>query len=76
MIHFDDVTFNAVATPFCANDLVPVVVELAKVSVSELIAIDKACEVSFTNVTVAPTGNAIVPLAGIVKVLVFVSAAG
>lgn len=71
------VTLIAVATPFSASVLLPVVPSHASTSVSVVIAIVMSPQlVSFTNVIAVPIGYATDELAGIVRVLAVVSALG
>jgi hypothetical protein len=76
IIHVVVVSFNAVATPYCANDLDPVVPAPARYNVSVVMAIVTTEALILTNVNAAPMGNASVPLAGIVNVLALASLDG
>ena len=49
-----EVIFIAVAIPYCANDLLPVVPVPAKYIVSLVIAIVTTCEVMLINVNTVP----------------------
>jgi hypothetical protein len=73
--HVVEPVFIAVATPFAANVLEPVVPAPANVNVSVVIAIVTVL-IAFTNDTTVPTGNATEPLAGIVNVLAVLSDEG
>ena len=52
--HVVEVSFRAVATPYCARVREPVVPALARYIVSLLIAMVTACEVMFVNVSTVP----------------------
>ena len=69
MIHVVDVILSAVAVPYCANVLLPVVPVPPKYIVSVVMAIVIALVDIFTNVTAVPVGNATEPFAGIVIVV-------
>ena len=71
-----DVTFVAVATPNCANVLVPVAPVGHQVRVSLVIAIDTKFVVWLIKVIVVPTAYATLALLSIVKVRAFASAVG
>jgi hypothetical protein len=62
------VSFIAVAEPYCANVLVPVVPAVLKNIVSDVIAILMAVADIFINISVVPIGYATDALAGIVYV--------
>ena len=58
----------SVAIPFWESVRVPVVVVLASVIVSVVMATDRLVELVLTIITVVPSGKATVPLAGMVNV--------
>lgn len=60
--------FTAVAIPFAARVLVPVVVVFARRRVSVVIAIDRDTDGAVMNVMVVPIWKATLPFAGIVTV--------
>ena len=77
MVHSVEVILTAVADPFAANVLEPVVPGPARRRVSVVIAIvTTPAAFWLTKVTAVPTGNATEPLSGIVNVLAVVSADG
>lgn len=75
MIHLVDVILRAVAMPLAASVREPVVPAPINVMVSVVIAIVTVLT-SLTKVIAVPTGYATLPFAGIVNVLLLVSAAG
>jgi hypothetical protein len=71
-----EVIFTAVAIPYCANDLLPVVPVPAKYIVSVVIAIVTTCEVMLINVNTVPITYATEEFAGMVNVLALASVDG
>ncbi len=67
MIQVVDVIFTAVATPYWASVLVPVVPGPQRYMVSVVMGMVELVDM-LMNVTEVPIGYATVPLAGIVKV--------
>lgn len=76
MIQVVEVIFTAVAMPYCASDLLPVVPVPAKYNVSLVIAIVTTWLVMLINVIAVPSGYATFALESMVNVRAFASVDG